>query len=259
MSQYAPHASLCVRADRHIRQIIAVKSIPMPTDTSQLEFWSHVQSERIDLFHGSKSRLDSLLRRSEKFAGGRSLLNIGCGNGYLERAAQQKNWKVLSVDPDAKSIARLKTQGIDARCGMIEALPVNSDSVDVVICTEVLEHLLPDSMESGLKEIRRILVPGGVLIGTVPWRENLADNQVFCPHCNKTFHRWGHHLSFDESKMRSVLNSYFSVLKIRPVYFPTWNVADWKGKLAIAARVAFGAAGIHGSNSSLLYIARKNS
>ena len=187
----------------------------MSTETPQLEFWSRVQSERIDVFHGSKSRLDSLLRRSEKFAGGRFLLNIGCGNGYLERTAQQKNWKVLSVDPDAKSIARLKSQGIDARCGMIEALPVNSDSVDIVICTEV--------------------------------------------HCNKTFHRWGHHLSFDESKMRFVLNRYFSVLKIRPAYFPTWNVADWKGKLAIAARVAFGVAGIHGSNSSLLYIARKKS
>src|SRR5437016_2729331 len=82
-SQYAPRASLCVRADRHIRQIIAVKSTPMPTDTPQLEFWSHVQSERTDLFHGSKSRLDYLLRRSEKFAGGRSLVNIGSRNGYL--------------------------------------------------------------------------------------------------------------------------------------------------------------------------------
>lgn len=230
----------------------------MPADTPQLELWSHVQTQRVDLFAGSRTRLDSLLRRAERFAGNRSLLNIGCGNGYLERTAQQKNWKVISVDPDAKSIEQLKSQGIDARCGMIEALPVTSDSLDVVICTEVLEHLMPDSMEAGLREIRRILVPGGVLIGTVPWRENLADNEVFCPHCNQTFHRWGHHQSFDETRMRSVLNKYFSVLKIRPVYFPTWNVADWKGKLAITARVAFGAAGVHGGNSSLLYIARKN-
>src|SRR5437879_9749369 len=177
----------------------------MSTETPQLEFWSRVQSERIDLFDGSKSRLDSLLRRSEKFAGGRFLLNIGCGNGYLERTAQQKNWKVLSVDPDAKSIARLKSQGIDARCGMIEALPVNSDSVDIVICTEVLEHLLPGSMESGLKEIRRILVPGGILIGTVPWRENLADNQIVCPYDRKTFQPRLRHHSFHEINMRPMM------------------------------------------------------
>ncbi len=126
-------------------------------------------------------------------------MNIGCGDGYLERSAQQKGWQVVSVDPDSKSVDELKANGIDARCGFIESLPVESESINVVVSTEVFEHLIPDSMEAGLKEIHRILSPGGILIGTVPYRENLADNEVFCPDCRKSFHRWGHHQSFDES------------------------------------------------------------
>ena len=97
----------------------------MPPDTTNPELWSHYQTEQLDVFAASKARLDFLVRLAERSVSGRSLLNIGCGDGYLERSAQQRNWTVISVDPDAKSAERLKTFGLDARCGTIEALPWN--------------------------------------------------------------------------------------------------------------------------------------
>ncbi|MGB9121062.1 MAG: class I SAM-dependent methyltransferase [Candidatus Angelobacter sp.] len=233
------------------------KIINMSPDTSQFELWSHFQTERLDAFEASKSRLDYLLRLAEKKSKGRSLLNIGCGSGYLEQAAKQKNWKVLSVDPDAQSVDRLKAMEIDARRGIIESLPVASGSIHVVVSTEVFEHLNPDSMEAGLKEIQRVLLPGGILIGTVPYRENLSENEVFCPQCKMTFHRWGHHQSFDESRMRSALENYFSACKVSPAFFAPWKILDWKGKLSVSARLAFALFGIHGSTSNLLFIASK--
>ncbi len=87
-------------------------------------------------------------------------------------------------------------------------LSVDPENLDVVVCTQVLEHLAPLVIAAGLEEIRRVLVPGGVLIGTVPYRENLAESQVFCPHCQEEFHRWGHQQSFDESRVCSVLSEY---------------------------------------------------
>jgi len=149
--------------------------------------------------------------------------------------------------------------GIDARRGIIESLPVASESINVVVATEVFEHLMPDSMEAGLKEIRRVLMPEGILIGTVPYRENLSDNEVFCPHCKMTFHRWGHHQSFDESRMRSVLENYFFARKVSPAFFAPWKALDWKGKLSVSARLAFSLFGIHGSTSNLLFIAAMHS
>jgi SAM-dependent methyltransferase len=112
-------------------------------------------------------------------------------------------------------------------------------------------------MTEGLKEIRRVLVPGGVLIGTVPYHENLAESEVLCPRCNEKFHRWGHQQSFDESGMRSVLREYFSVRKIRPIYFPTWNTLDWKGKLSSSARLLFSFFAVYSSRANLLFIAAK--
>lgn len=229
----------------------------MPPNRSPAEFWSHFQEKRTDVFAAGKGRLDYLIRLANKLTKGRRLLNIGCGNGYLEQRARQNNWTVVSVDPDEKSVARLQALGVDARCGMIESLPLEAHSVDVVTCTEIFEHLTPESLNAGLDEIRRVLKPGGLLIGTVPYRENLALSEVFCPDCRKTFHRWGHEQSFDEVSMQTLLGNYFSVRKVKPVYLPTWEVAHWTGKLSMFARLGFSWIGVHGANSNLLFVAAR--
>jgi cyclopropane fatty-acyl-phospholipid synthase-like methyltransferase len=233
------------------------KIIAMSPDTSQFELWSHFQTEKLEVFDASKSRLEYLVKLAGKIAPGRTLLNIGCGSGYLEQAAKQKNWQVLSVDPSAQSVDRLKAMGIDARCGMIESLPIEPESVDIVVSTEVFEHLMPDVMDVGLKEIQRVLVRGGALIGTVPYRERLADNETYCPHCKVAFHRWGHLQTFDEMRMSSALEKYFAIRKVGPIFFAPWNVLDWKGKLSVSARLAFSWFGVHGTTSNLLFIAVK--
>ena len=225
----------------------------MSQDAPQIELWSHIQTERLDAFEGAKTRLDALIRRAERVTRGRNLLNIGCGNGYLEARAQSRRWHVVSVDPDQKSVNRISSMGIDARCGSITSLPVPAASMDVVICTEVFEHLTQETLELGLKEIKRVLAPGGILIGTVPYRENLQDNEVFCPHCNRVFHRWGHHQSFDEAKMRAVLGQEFYLLTVRPIYFAQWTQGGWKGKLLWSARLALGLVGSYGSSANLFF------
>ena len=229
----------------------------MLPDTSQVELWSHFQTERPEDFEDAHKRLSKLLRLAESLSRGRTILNIGCGNGYLEQSAQEKRWAVISVDPDPKSVERIKSMGIDARCGSISALPVETASVDVVVCTEVFEHLSPKVMEAGLEEIQRVLRPGGHLIGTVPYRENLATSEVFCPDCHKTFHRWGHLQSFDEAKMRGALTRHLAVKKIRPVYLIAWNRLDWKGKLLCTARSIFSLFGAYGSSANLLFVATR--
>jgi SAM-dependent methyltransferase len=50
--------------------------------------------------------------------------------------------------------------------GSVLALPIRTESVDSVICTEVLEHVREPG--TGLAEINRVLRPGGLLYLTVP-------------------------------------------------------------------------------------------
>ena len=231
----------------------------MSLDTSNHGLWSHYQTDQPEVFADSRNRLDHLIRRAEKLSAGRTLLNIGCGDGYLELTARQRKWKVMSVDPDRKSVERLKGLGIDARCARIEGLPMGAESVDVVICTEVFEHLTPETLDTGLDQIKRVLKPGGLLIGTVPYRENLAVSTVFCPDCRKSFHRWGHLQSFDESAMQTIIGRHLQVKNVAPVYLPAWRAADWKGKLSMFARLVFSWIGVHSKESNLLFVAARPS
>lgn len=230
----------------------------MPQEPSQVQVWSHFQTQRPESFAQAANRLRWLLRLCERLCGGRSLLNVGCGNGFLEQTALASGWNVLSVDPDQKSVERLRSLGIEARCGTIESIPAPSQSVDAVVCSEVLEHLKDDSLIKGLEEIHRVLVPGGVLVGTVPYRENLLDNEVVCPHCGQVFHRWGHYQSFDQARIRSLLSGCFLVFKISPSYFPVWSALNWKGKLLASIQCGLSLFGVYGSNANLVFIGFKN-
>ena len=230
----------------------------MSADKPQIELWSHIQVQCAGAFDLATSRLDSLILQAERLSKGRTMLNVGCGNGYLERAAQARHWQVVSVDPDQKSAEQVKAMGIDARCGSIESLPSPSCTFDVVICTEVFEHLTSSLLECGLNEVNRVLKPGGILIGTVPYREDLKANEVFCPHCNTVFQRWGHHQSFDESTLESILARSLEVRSVRPAYFVPWSLVNWKGKLLWFARVALSWMRIYGAGANIFFVAAKN-
>ena len=71
------------------------------------------------------------------------------------------------VDPDLRRFVRLSQLGVHQLRAVAQSLPLVSESVDVVILAEVLEHLAQPSVAGA--EILRILKPGGVcLISTPP-------------------------------------------------------------------------------------------
>ncbi len=93
------------------------------------------------------------------------VLDAGCGEGVLVEAYA----------------SRLAIEGVDenyasahVRRGSILALPAAPDSYDRVLCLDVLEHLPFAQQAEALRELWRVLVPGGELLVTVP---NLAHLQ----------------------------------------------------------------------------------
>ena len=72
--------------------------------------------------------------------------------------------------------------------GDIEAMPFTDGFFGTVLCTEVLEHV-PDPA-AAIREFRRVLRPGGVLIGSVPARSAIWKLRFLsstCPH-SEPFH-----------------------------------------------------------------------
>lgn len=193
---------------------------------TQDKIWAYFQNEGVASFEQALPRYRFLLRRiSKRLTASASTLNIGVGSGMLERMLVEKGCRVAALDPDESTIQRIKDLGVDARVGMAEKLPFDNARFDVVVASEVLEHLSPDRCREALLEICRTLKPGGLFLGTVPYREHLADNLVVCPDCEHRFHRWGHQQSFDKQTLTDLLSQNFDVLFLSRRSFVPWSLS----------------------------------
>ncbi len=99
---------------------------------------------------------------------GLSIAEVGSGGGHVLRMFPKAHLTAIDVSNVFIETARKNLRGYDVQflLGEIQHLEIANASFDRVICTEVLEHTLHP--ESILREIRRLLRPGGVAVITVP-------------------------------------------------------------------------------------------
>lgn len=97
---------------------------------------------------------------------GKRVLDLGCRSGALTRHFLDGN-SVVGLDVDAAALEKAAALGIEpVQADVEEPLPFEDGSFDAVVAGELFEHLrFPDAL---VAEIRRVLRPGGVLVGSVP-------------------------------------------------------------------------------------------
>ena len=164
------------------------------------------------------------------------MLNIGIGDGYLEEQLLGFGCNVFALDPDAASVQRMNEKGVQVRVGFIEQMTFEPGSFDVVVTSEVLEHLSDEQRPRALAEVRRMLRQDGVYLGTVPCDEDLNSNICVCPHCGVRFHRWGHQSSFSPRSVRQQLSPWFDVRVCYATAFPGFR-RSFPGQIKAVSRV----------------------
>lgn len=94
------------------------------------------------------------------------ILDVGCGTGAnLELLAQYGDAEGVDISSDALNFCRAR--GLErVRQGAAEVLPYEDESFDLVTALDVVEHL--DDDVAGLREMRRVLKPGGRALLFVP-------------------------------------------------------------------------------------------
>lgn len=97
--------------------------------------------------------------------------DIGCGPGVFVRYMSLHAKHLIALDVDRDSLARVKSrhrnlQNVDFTATAVDSLPFPDDLLDTVLFLEVLEHLEDDG--AALREIWRLLRPGGKLVVSVP-------------------------------------------------------------------------------------------
>lgn len=102
-----------------------------------------------------------------------AVLDVGCGDGTMaERVSGTRpNARVVGLDWSATALASARRRGVvGVRASVDDAgLPFRSGAFDVVVFSEVIEHLVDPDL--ALAEVRRVLVSGGTLLLSTP---NLA-------------------------------------------------------------------------------------
>lgn len=103
--------------------------------------------------------------------------DVACGEGYGSHLLAQTAQSVIGVDVDEKTIAHAKARYAAPNLEFVQAdalsLPLDTDSVDVVVSFETIEHL--QDHDGLLTEFKRILRPDGYLILSSPDKASYSD------------------------------------------------------------------------------------
>jgi SAM-dependent methyltransferase len=134
-----------------------------------------------------------------------SVLDVGCGNGLLTNRFQDR-FDTFGVD---RSIAALRWVEVPCSQANVASLPFDEDAFDIVIATEVIEHLPTPVIKLALSEMVR--VTRRYILLSVPYCENLARGRVVCPACGCRFHRSYHMRRFSFYDIKNLFAGWENV------------------------------------------------
>lgn len=134
----------------------------------------------------------------------KTVLDVGCGSGWVAKEFLQKNKKVISLDISKSNPQKVKQLYPFQNHFQVVAdsfkLPFESNTIDCVIASEIIEHVVDP--KSFLKELFRVVSENGSLIISTPYKEKLR--YVLCIHCNKKTPVNAHLHSFDEYALKEL-------------------------------------------------------
>lgn len=162
---------------------------------------------------------------------GATVLDAACGTGYGTQLLSKKAKEVFGVEISEHALEWGKAHHQEKNIQFINSnlnntLPFESNTFDMITSFETLEHV--ESHENMIKEFKRVLRPGGLLILSSPDREIITD----IAHTENKFHI--HELS--KKEFVNLLKSNFSLLKLmgQTLYMPP---ALWKKAIKILAKL----------------------
>jgi SAM-dependent methyltransferase len=129
----------------------------------------HLQTHRAEdrhwWFRGRRRVLNQVVSRLALPVSPR-ILDAGCGSGR-NMVELTRYGKVTGVELSEVALAAARERGVgEVVAGSVMEMPFPEDSFDLAVCLDVIEHLEDD--RGALRELRRVVAPGGTLLVTVP-------------------------------------------------------------------------------------------
>src|SRR5713226_1215825 len=123
--------------------------------------WERVADKYDSVWSSSTRQFIPPLLDAAQVSAGMSILDVGCGPGYVSAAAAERGAKPIGLDFSAEMIAIAKKMfpRIEFRRGDAQNLPFANASFDRVVANFALLHLAEP--ERACAEAARVLKPGG--------------------------------------------------------------------------------------------------
>ena len=132
------------------------------------------------------------------------ILDVGCGDGRVTKEVRRAvGCYVVGFDLSTRALARLD---LPKCCGSAAELPFAGSSFDLVMATEIMEHLPEEPYRRMLGELAR--VAGRYILTTVPNCEDLQENTALCAACGAHFHIWSHMRAYTPELMESLFPGF---------------------------------------------------
>jgi SAM-dependent methyltransferase len=148
---------------------------------------------------------------------GERVLDLGCGAGRFVAALAAAGADPVGVEVAEAALGRARRNAPGADLRLLEpdgSIPLDHGSVDLVWCSEVLEHVA----DAGhlLLEARRVLRPSGRLLLTVPFHGRVKAAAIALTRFDQHFDPQGQHLRFftRRSLARTLIDAGFDHLEI---------------------------------------------
>ncbi len=150
------------------------------------------------------------------------VLDLGCAFGFSTLKLARKGYTTVGVDNSARYIAWAKRRHPDGIYlqSSAESLPLDDASFDAVLLLDVLEHVV--DQVAVIREIERVLKPGGTLVLSVPHRGLLGwldSLNLYAKLVRKT-----HHGIFPQEIVQTGIHRHYSVRQLQHLLGPTFHL-----------------------------------
>lgn len=143
---------------------------------------------------------------AEPFCSGRDVLDLGCGVGYGTARLAESARRVVGVDVDDETLEYARRRYAAANVEFVHAdatsLPFGDASFDAVCSFETVEHV--SGHESMLREVARVLRPGGTFLVSTP-RAEITTRLPVNPH---------HRVEFSRADFAAALSAQFDEVEM---------------------------------------------
>ncbi|MFQ5729284.1 MAG: class I SAM-dependent methyltransferase [Waddliaceae bacterium] len=170
------------------------------------------------------------INRKLKFKKFKNILDLSCGKGDILNSCLsylKEGQNVYGTDFSEANVrhvnARFKKNSVFREAYLIQEYPIHftSEFFNLIIITEVVEHLNDEELDAMLYEVNRLLAKDGYIFITTPNNENLEKNKVMCPDCGCLFHQWQHVRKWTSASLKKKVEQYsFRPELITPI---TWG------------------------------------